>query len=181
MHTRERESGDFAVPATDDLSVSEAAHPPGGAVSLLSLQRSAGNVVTRRMLQSGGMSTPQATSAPGFEPNASVATPQQTAATGAAGTGGGVQGAAGGAARADKVVAGNFEGDVWTQQDFDRAQIDDALADFSQWRFKAVSDWSLASTDEKLKLIDKAVDPGLLWVGPGDEQALEECWASLGG
>ncbi|MEH2070835.1 MAG: hypothetical protein V7K47_22180 [Nostoc sp.] len=98
--------------------------------------------VLQRDEQTGGMSTPQGTSAPGTAPNASTPTAAQTDA---------------------------------------RQLIDKALQDFSQSAFKDITDWSVATDGEKLKLIDKATDLGLGWVGPGDESALERCWASFGG
>jgi hypothetical protein len=67
-----------------------------------------------------------------------------------------------------------------TAQTEARKLIDKALQDFSQSAFKDITDWSIASDGEKLKLIDKATDLGLGWVGPGDESALERCWASFG-
>ncbi len=61
-----------------------------------------------------------------------------------------------------------------------RKKIDDALSDFSQGAFRDVSDWSLATSDEKLRLLDKATALDLFWVGPRDEAAIERCWASFG-
>ena len=66
------------------------------------------------------------------------------------------------------------------QQAGARSKIDDALDDFSQGAFRDVTDWSLASDGEKLKLLDKATDLTLLWVGPRDEYAIEACWTSFG-
>lgn len=57
---------------------------------------------------------------------------------------------------------------------------DEALADFSQGKFRDI-DWTqVPDTAKKLRLIEKATDPGWLWVGPRDEAAIERCWASMG-
>ena len=96
------------------------------------------NVVQR---DDGGMSSSQATSSSGSSPNATVASPAQTAG---------------------------------------RKSIQEALDDFSQSKFRDVTDWSLASDADKIKLIDKATALDLFWVGPNDEAALERCWSSFG-
>ncbi|MBW4522616.1 MAG: DUF4157 domain-containing protein [Scytolyngbya sp. HA4215-MV1] len=120
-------------PANDALTAHELTHVVQQATVPLPL--------VQRDEQTGGMSTPQGTSASGTAPNASIPTAAQTEA---------------------------------------RKLIDQALQDFSQSAFRDITDWSIATDAEKLKLIDKATDLGLGWVGPRDEAALERCWASFG-